>query len=86
MEKMKILTVAFMLLFNYLVLCRLFAGGILSNSLALVTDATHMASDLTGFVVSLIAIWMAKKQPSARMSFGFYRTGRSSVLLSCQLY
>ena len=58
-----------------------FSGGILSNSLALVTDATHMASDLAGFMVSLCAIWMATKPTTMKMSFGFYRAGKSPSLV-----
>lgn len=54
----------------------------MSNSLALITDATHLASDLTGFLVSLAAIWMATKPPTAKMSFGYYRAGNVLCLLS----
>jgi len=56
-----------------LVLCLL--GGLLAGSLAVATDATHMASDLAGFLISLVAIWLSRKPATHRLSFGFYRAG-----------
>lgn len=60
------------------VVCFLFmtaelVGGILSGSLAIMTDAAHLLSDLAGFVISLFALWVARKPATTRMSFGFYR-------------
>jgi len=51
-------------------------GGLISGSLAVATDATHMACDLAGFLVSLFSIWLARKPATARMSFGFLRAGQ----------
>uniref|UniRef100_A0AC35UGA5 ZT_dimer domain-containing protein n=1 Tax=Rhabditophanes sp. KR3021 TaxID=114890 RepID=A0AC35UGA5_9BILA len=48
-------------------------GGILSGSLAILTDAFHMISDLAGFLISIIAIRMARRKPTSKYSFGFYR-------------
>jgi len=33
-------------------------GGIMSNSLAILTDAAHMLSDVGGFGISMISIWI----------------------------
>ena len=60
------------------VLCLLFmtaeiVGGILSNSLAIATDAAHLLTDFASFMISLFAIWMAGKPRSDRMSFGWHR-------------
>lgn len=60
------------------VLCLLFmiaeaVGGYLSNSLAVMTDAAHMLSDFTSFLVSLFALWVSSRPPSKKMSFGYYR-------------
>ena len=57
-------------------------GGVLSNSLALLTDATHLARDLSSFFVGLFAIWLAKKPATARMSFGFHRAEVVGAFLS----
>lgn len=69
------------------VLCFLFmvgetVGGVLSNSLALFTDVLHLASDLISFVISLIAIHLAKKSATEKMSFGYYRTEVVGPLIS----
>lgn len=52
-------------------------GGYLSNSLAVMTDAAHMLSDFTSFLVSVFAIWVSTRPPSQKMSFGYYRAGIS---------
>uniref|UniRef100_A0A914VLJ9 Cation efflux protein transmembrane domain-containing protein n=1 Tax=Plectus sambesii TaxID=2011161 RepID=A0A914VLJ9_9BILA len=38
-----------------------FAGGYIANSLAIMTDAGHMLSDLLSFVISLCAIYVARR-------------------------
>jgi len=57
-------------------------GGLLAGSLAVVTDATHMASDLAGFLISLIAICLSRKSATRRLSFGFYRAGMSIMIVN----
>jgi solute carrier family 30 (zinc transporter), member 2 len=49
------------------------AGGYLAHSLAIMTDAFHMISDLASFMISILAIHLAKKQPTNRFSFGYQR-------------
>ncbi len=48
-------------------------GGWLSGSLALVSDAGHMATDAASFVVALIAQSVARRPPSRRASYGYAR-------------
>ena len=48
-------------------------GGYLAHSLAIMSDAAHLLSDLAGFVISLLAVSMATLPPNATMSFGFVR-------------
>ena len=48
-------------------------GGVLSNSLAIATNALHLFTDLLTFIISLIAIWVAGLPTSQRMSFGWHR-------------
>ncbi|KAJ8437891.1 hypothetical protein Cgig2_031407 [Carnegiea gigantea] len=60
-------------------------GGIKSNSLAVLTDAAHMFSDVAGFAVSLFAVWASGWKPTAHQSFGFYRLEVLAALLSVQL-
>ena len=59
---------------------QLFAGGYLSNSLAIVTDAAHLLSDFAGFMISLFALWMATKPATTTLSFGWHRAGIFKVL------
>ncbi|WP_050179594.1 cation diffusion facilitator family transporter [Domibacillus robiginosus] len=50
-----------------------FFGGLITNSLALLSDAGHMLSDSSSLFLSLIAIWFASRPASSNKSFGFYR-------------
>jgi len=54
----------------------LFIGGIIAGSLAIVSDAAHLLTDFTSFMVSLLALMLASRQPTRRFSFGWYRAGR----------
>ncbi|KRE96864.1 cation transporter [Paenibacillus sp. Soil766] len=48
-------------------------GGVLSNSLALLSDSAHMISDVFALGLSMVAIHLATRQPNARFTFGFLR-------------
>ncbi|EFV74982.1 MULTISPECIES: cation diffusion facilitator family transporter [Cytobacillus] len=50
-----------------------FFGGLITNSLALLSDSGHMLSDASSLFLSLIAIWFASRPPSPRKTYGFYR-------------
>jgi len=52
-----------------------YIGGVLSNSIAVVTDAAHMAIDATSFLISLSAMYLATKRPTRKLSFGYIRAG-----------
>jgi len=47
--------------------------GVLSNSLALLTDAGHNLSDVLGLLLAWGAAALAKKKPSLRRTYGFSR-------------
>ena len=49
------------------------AGGLVSHSLALLADAGHMVTDAGALGLSLFALWIARRPPTAEKSFGFYR-------------
>lgn len=49
------------------------AGGVLSNSLALLSDAGHMLVDILALALSLIALNLAKKPATATRTYGFHR-------------
>ncbi len=50
-----------------------FIGGILSNSLALLSDAVHNLSDTMAILISYIAMIIGKKDSTAKNTFGFKR-------------
>lgn len=58
---------------NLLITLVEFAGGILSNSLALISDALHNLSDTFAIVISYIALKTSKRSSTARNTFGFKR-------------
>jgi cobalt-zinc-cadmium efflux system protein len=59
-----------------------FIGGWISNSLALLSDAGHMLTDVGGLLLGLFAAWIARRPPSPTMSFGYHRAEILGALLS----
>ena len=53
-----------------------FLGGYFANSLAIMTDAAHLLSDFAGFMISLLALWVATKPATTTLSFGWHRAGK----------
>ena len=48
-------------------------GGILTGSLALISDAAHMFTDTAALAISLVAIRIGKRPADTRRTFGYYR-------------
>jgi len=48
-------------------------GGILTNSLALISDAAHMFTDTAALAISLAAIRIGKRPADKHRTFGYYR-------------
>lgn len=72
------------------VLCVLFMGvevfgGIEANSLAILTDAAHLLSDVAAFAISLFSLWAAGWEATPRQSYGFFRIEILGALVSIQL-
>lgn len=57
-------------------------GGIISNSLALISDSFHVLLDFTAILVSLIAFRIAKRSSSITLSFGFHRIEIIAALIN----
>lgn len=60
-------------------------GGYVSNSLAIMTDAVHMLTDVVGILFSLLALWLSTKPPTKRYTFGLHRLEVVSAVLSVML-
>lgn len=48
-------------------------GGIMTGSLALISDAAHMLTDVVALTISLLAIRIGKRPVDAIRTFGYYR-------------
>ncbi len=48
-------------------------GGLVSNSLALLSDAGHMFTDLLALALAYFGIWVACRPASGKASFGYHR-------------
>ncbi len=58
------------------------AGGILSNSLALLSDALHNISDAFSTFIAYIAIKVGKRPPTPKKTFGFKRVEILAAMLN----
>lgn len=56
--------------------------GFISNSLALLSDAAHMLTDVGGQALALFAIWMSSKPRNIHKTYGYYRTEIFSALIN----
>lgn len=57
-------------------------GGLLTNSLALLADAGHMATDVAALTLALFAVWLARRPMTPQRSFGYYRAEVLAALLN----
>jgi len=60
-------------------------GGIVANSLAIITDAAHMLSDVGGFIISLLALQLSEMEATPEFSYGFHQAEVLGALLSVML-
>ncbi|SEP57890.1 cobalt-zinc-cadmium efflux system protein [Streptomyces sp. yr375] len=60
-------------------------GGLLADSLALIADAAHMATDALGLGMALLAIHFAGRPPSENRTFGLARAEILAALANCLL-
>ncbi|MDF3302746.1 cation diffusion facilitator family transporter [Streptomyces tropicalis] len=60
-------------------------GGVVADSLALVADAAHMATDALGLGMALLAIHVANRPPSGNRTFGYARAEILAALANCLL-
>lgn len=65
------LTVALLLTATFLVVEAV--GGVITGSLALVSDAGHMLSDAAALALSLLAVWLASRPHTHRRTYGYHR-------------
>jgi len=61
--------------FSLLILAAEVAGGILTNSVALLADAGHVLTDVIALALSWYGVAQARRPASRRMTFGYHRIG-----------
>src|ERR1019366_9471750 len=50
-----------------------FIGGYFTNSLALMTDAVHMLTDIAALGLGLLTLWISTRPATAGKTFGYLR-------------
>jgi cobalt-zinc-cadmium efflux system protein len=59
-----------------------FVGGLLTNSLALLSDAAHLLTDVIAVALALVAQYLGGIPPSAQRSFGYRRLEIMAALIN----
>ncbi len=57
-------------------------GGILSNSLALLSDAAHVFSDSLSLIMSWLAIYLSTRPATSSRTYGYHRTEVFAALIN----
>jgi len=57
-------------------------GGWLTNSLALMSDAAHLFTDVAALGLTLFALWIGTRQASETKTFGYYRAEILAALVN----
>ncbi|XP_011032230.1 PREDICTED: metal tolerance protein B-like [Populus euphratica] len=74
-----------LIIFYLIVMAVEVIGGVKANSLAVITDAAHLLTDVAGFSVSLFTVWATGWEATSHQSFGYGRLEVLGALLSVQL-
>ena len=57
----------------FFIACQL-TGGILAGSIAIMCDTAHLASDMIGFIIGIVALRMSMKKASSELTYGWQRS------------
>lgn len=85
-------TLKLALLISVSVLLMEIVGGVISNSLSLLSDAGHVFTDLLSLSLGLFAIRLAKHEHTSSMTYGFHRAeilaalANGTTLIGISLY
>lgn len=72
----------FVIILNSFITAAQIAGGIISGSLALISDALHNFSDVISIVISYLAIKVSHKENDTNRTFGYKRATILAALLN----
>ncbi len=76
----RVLMVSLFVTVAYIVL--LVVSGIRAHSLALLSEAGHNLTDLLALVLSLTAVYLQNRPPSATKTYGYHRAGVLAALIN----
>ncbi len=76
----RVLKVSLFVTVAYIVL--LVVSGIRAHSLALLSEAGHNLTDLLALVLSLTAVYLQNRPPSATKTYGYHRAGVLAALIN----
>src|SRR5262250_2246869 len=60
----------------------LFVAGVRAHSLALLSEAGHNLSDFLALLLSLVAVYLQSRPPSATKTYGYHRAGVLAALIN----
>ena len=65
-------------LYFVIIICTIFVcveliGGIIAQSLAIISDSLHLMTDILGFIVSIYSIIYSQNKPTNKYNFGYHR-------------
>jgi cobalt-zinc-cadmium efflux system protein len=58
------------------------AGGLYANSLALLTDAVHMLTDIAALCLSLLTLWISSRPATVGKTYGYLRAEILGALMN----
>jgi cobalt-zinc-cadmium efflux system protein len=76
----KVLQTSLLVTIAYIVL--LIVAGIRAHSLALLSEAAHNLADLLALLLSLVAVYLHARPPSATKTYGWHRAGVLAALVN----
>src|SRR5271166_4350993 len=76
----KVLRISLVVTLAYIVL--LVVAGLRAHSLALLSEAGHNLSDLVALLLSLVAVYLEARPPSATKTYGWHRAGVLAALVN----
>lgn len=76
----KVLRISLLVTLAYILL--LVVAGIRAHSLALLSEAGHNLSDLLALLLSLVAVYLQSRPPSATKTYGYHRAGVLAALIN----
>lgn len=79
-KSLRVLAFSFLLIFTFTFVE--FVGGLITNSLALLSDAGHMLTDAVSLSIALVAQYLALKVKTKRTTYGLYRLEVLAALLN----